>query len=133
MNKRLIGSLLAGGISITIATLGGLKIHDTVDWNNKVNYFGGINEQFQKQAPAELKGYYLPKWEDNTIWKKQYDNLKHKGYGKNWEEKWPKQETFRDYCYENARKDVQASMQNCNSSYGWCEECVRASEWDKKE
>ncbi|OAL09768.1 hypothetical protein A6V39_05385 [Candidatus Mycoplasma haematobovis] len=90
-----------------------------------------MNKTFSENLSEDFKkeNYYLPLWEDNVSWKKQHDGLPSK-YSKSFNpyERWPTPESFRNYCYDEAEKDKE--VKDCNTSWGWCEHCVRSKNWD---
>lgn len=132
LNRRNVGALMGGGITITLATIGGLKIQDTIDWNNKVSYFEKVSAKFASKSKEYFSGeddWYLPKWENKIAWEKKYltELIESNGKeNKHFKEKHPTSEKFRDFCFEQAQKENE-----CNAGTGsWCSYCARKRTWD---
>ncbi|OAL10759.1 hypothetical protein A6V39_01710 [Candidatus Mycoplasma haematobovis] len=115
------------------ASLGGVKAKNTIDYKKKVSYYGKISSKSTQifSNDSILKGWYFPNWEDDEIWKKQYGRLSGSvGYSANIKKKYTTPQSFRDYCFEEAKKAT--NLEGCPSNEGWCTTCGREKAWDRK-
>ncbi|OAL10752.1 hypothetical protein A6V39_01675 [Candidatus Mycoplasma haematobovis] len=126
MNKKIIGGLLGGGVTIILGSFGGIEAKKKMDYDGQVRYFGGLRSQFNDAIPSineGFKGYHIPKWEDIRVWKKHHerDNKADGKILKTWEE-------MRDYCYSFITRQ-KGGWDDCNPSAGWCNVCVIDKSW----
>ncbi|OAL09734.1 hypothetical protein A6V39_05425 [Candidatus Mycoplasma haematobovis] len=133
INKKLIGGLLGGGVAITVASFGGLKINDRVAWNKKIARYSKIPSGFWRSGltkSSDEGNWYLPNYLDDVAWK-HWHEVKDSGEGegekrKNFLKEYPNWESFRNYCYAKA----ESGYEECSDSKGWCMECARNDGWD---
>ncbi|OAL09770.1 hypothetical protein A6V39_05395 [Candidatus Mycoplasma haematobovis] len=114
-----------------IASLGGVKLNDTINFKRKILSYSRIPNQFKLSAGLVGKDLYFPDYTDDDAWKRTYET-KYTG-----DIDLPKRRTdflkdfsswdkFRDYCYQEAEK----GYETCNETQGFCMECARDSSWD---
>ncbi|OAL10802.1 hypothetical protein A6V39_05705 [Candidatus Mycoplasma haematobovis] len=134
MNSKLIIKLLGGGVAILATSFGGIKLNDTLAYNSKIKRYNRLSENFKlKRSTGVLKSYYLPDWDNDVHWKKQYEReVSSDSRGNNVEatqfrQQFPTIESLKEYCFEEAEKDQ--NLTNCNVSSGWCDKCARDESW----
>lgn len=116
-------------MATTLATLGGLKIQDSIEYQGQVRKYAGIKKKFADAMTEAMPGWYLPKWQNEKIWERQRNNYIKNGHdNKKLTETFPTAFSFRDYCYGKAEK---TNFDECNASNGWCMECGRDSQDEK--
>ncbi|OAL09750.1 hypothetical protein A6V39_05295 [Candidatus Mycoplasma haematobovis] len=130
MNKKLILSLLGGGVTSLIASFTGLTLNDNISYKKKTSRFKKVNETFSKSLTGQFENYYLPSWDNDAIWKRMHDFLRDRWTHSNPYEKYPTFQSLRDYCYEMAEKDKNNG--DCNGTWGWCDDCIRDRSWDNR-
>lgn len=133
MNKKLIASLLGGGVVILASTLGGLELDKNIKYKNQVIYYKKIIADFKSKAPNHIKKeYYLPEWENDALWKTHYDyHTKITGEEREqsaFKKQYGSSKEFRDFCYKEASKN---DYENCSDGNGWCGTCPRGENWSR--
>ncbi|OAL09764.1 hypothetical protein A6V39_05365 [Candidatus Mycoplasma haematobovis] len=136
MKKKLISSLL-GGVTVAVATFGGVEAKKAIDYNGKFVHYKKIAENFKKVDFAQSEGeeWYFPNFFDDEIWQYVYKNKYAVGNSEddrrrereNFLKRYPNWESFRNYCYDMAQR---TNYNGCDASNGWCIECARKSSWE---
>lgn len=126
INKKLAGALLGGGVAVSLVTIVGVKIQDSVNYKSQVQKYAKVKSRFYEGLQKTgMKGWYLPTWEDERIWDKQHKSFQRRSPKD--KQKFPTSSLFRDHCYKNAERE---DFESCTGSNdGWCMDCTRDPEW----
>lgn len=131
INKKIASYLLGGGVAITLATVGGLKLQNSTNYQAQVEKYAKVKARFATEMKDGMQGWYLPTWQNDSIWKRQHENyLSGKVKKEEFKKQFPTPTSFRDHCYRHAQH---SSFSQCTASEGWCMECGRAPHWEAEE